>query len=348
MRILHLLASDKFSGAENVACQIIKMFEKDVGVDMAYCSPAGEIENILKNKKIEYIPLKGLSVKNLKFAIKRYRPDIIHAHDMKASFIASLSCGKVKLVSHIHNNNYNSRKLSLKSILYCFAAKKSQKIIWVSNSSFYGFVFHKKFENKSKILNNVIDINLLREKIKQDNARYNYDIIYIGRLTEQKDPFRLLRVLQIVKNKRPFVKIAIIGKGELENELKAYSEELGLQNNVCFLGFMENPSKILADSKVMVLTSKWEGMPMVVLEALALNIPIISTPADGICDLVKNDINGFLSNDDNELAQKIIETLDKKKKELIYDIKADKSQIIDMENYKRKICKIYHNVIEKS
>ena len=63
MKVLHLLASKRFSGAENTACQIIKLFDN---AEMCYCSPDGQIAQTLKEKEIRFIPLEKLSFKNVK------------------------------------------------------------------------------------------------------------------------------------------------------------------------------------------------------------------------------------------------------------------------------------------
>ena len=87
MKILHLLASNKYSGAENVVCQIIDMFKNEI--EMAYCSPNGPIENTLKDKQITFLPLSKLSKSEIQKIINTYKPDVIHAHDVKASIVAS-------------------------------------------------------------------------------------------------------------------------------------------------------------------------------------------------------------------------------------------------------------------
>ena len=70
MKILHLLASNKYSGAENVVCQIIKMFESEV--EMVYCSPVGEIENALKEKNVPYLPIASLNKKEVKKVVEEF------------------------------------------------------------------------------------------------------------------------------------------------------------------------------------------------------------------------------------------------------------------------------------
>ena len=161
MKILHVLYSNKYSGAENVACQIIEMFNNDNGVEMAYCSRDGQIRTVLQEKDIRFYPVKNLSKKELKKVISDFNPDIIHAHDMRASFVAARACGKIPLVSHVHNNNFNSRGLSIKSLAYLFAGLKAKHIFWVSQSSFDGYAFHKALQKKSSVLYNVINVDEL-------------------------------------------------------------------------------------------------------------------------------------------------------------------------------------------
>ena len=143
MKILHLLQSNRFSGAENVVCQIIRMFKQTPDVEMVYCSPDGQIRESLEDQGVSFVPLSSFSIKSIKNIIRKERPDVIHAHDMRASFYAALVCGKTPLISHIHNNALDSHGWSLKSIAYYLAAKKAKHIFWVSRSSFEGYAFHK-------------------------------------------------------------------------------------------------------------------------------------------------------------------------------------------------------------
>ena len=90
---------------------------KSYGVEFAYSSRDGQIREALKDRNIEFYPIEKMSVSEFRRVIKEVKPDVIHAHDMAASFYAALACGNVPLVSHIHNNAFNSRGVSLKSIL---------------------------------------------------------------------------------------------------------------------------------------------------------------------------------------------------------------------------------------
>ena len=343
MRILHLLQSPHFSGAENVVCQIINMFKEDKDIEMIYCSQKGTIQKALEERKIKYFLLDSFTIKNVKNAIDLIKPDIIHAHDRTASLVASLVCGKIPYISHIHYNAMNTRTFSVKALGYLFATIKAKQIFWVSQSSFDGYIFHDFLKKKSTILYNIIDIHSLYERMYMDNTEYNYDFIFIGRIVEQKNPFRLLEVCKLVVNEIENVKFALVGTGELEESMKIKAKNMGLFNNISFVGYKANPLKMLYDSKAMLMTSRFEGTPMCALEALALGVPIVSTPADGMKDLIINGENGYLSENNEVLAQKLIEII--KSPSIRQDL-SNKAVIFSKEynnidKYKKIISEVY-------
>ena len=306
MKVMHVLNSRIYSGAEKVVCQIIKTFEKK-GVPMVYCSPDSDIvRQMLAEQDVTFLPVKSLTPGNLKAVIRAEKPDIIHAHDMRAGFVSALCCGKIPLISHIHNNAYDARGLSAKSVAYLIAGFKAKKILWVSQSSYEGYLFHKFFEKKSQVLYNIIDREQIYRKKAQDPNVYDFDLIYVGRLTYQKDPQRLMRLCARLKAEKPGLKAAVVGTGELEEETRQLCRELGLEANVRFLGFQSNPIKMMACSKALVLTSRWEGTPMCALEAMALGTPVASTPSDGMKDLIRSGVDGYLCQEDEDLARSLL------------------------------------------
>ena len=310
MKVMHVLNSRIYSGAEKVVCQIIKSFRDDAGMEMVYCSPESDIvRQMLSEQDVTYLPMETMSTRELSRVIAEQKPDLIHAHDMRASFFSALCCGKIPLVSHIHNNAYDARGLSAKTVAYLLAGFRAKHILWVSNSSYEGYAFHKLFAKKSSVLYNIIDTEQIFEKKAKDANTYDYDMIYVGRLTFQKDPQRLMRLCARLKESKPDLKVAIVGTGELEAEVKTLCEELGIQNNVQFLGFQSNAIKMIHDSKAMILTSRWEGTPMCALEAMALGTPVVSTPSDGMTDLLDDGVNGYLTDDDAQMAERLLKIM---------------------------------------
>ncbi len=344
MKVMHVLNSRIYSGAEKVVCQIIKAFEAVDGVEMVYCSPDSDIvRQMLAEQGVTFLPLEDLTPGNLKQVIDREKPDWIHAHDMRAGLMSALCCGKIPLVSHIHNNAYDARGLSAKSVGYLIAGFKAKRILWVSNSSYEGYLFHKLFAKKSSVLYNIIDAEQIYQKKAQDANTYDYDMIYVGRLTYQKDPQRLMRLCARLKEQKPDLKVAIVGTGELEGEVKELCAGLGLENTVHFLGFQSNPIKMVHDSKAMILTSRWEGTPMCALEAMALGTPVVSTPSDGMKDIIEDGVNGYLTDDDAVMAEKLLKIMnDPQHRRMLSENTMEKfAQINDAPKYQEAIAACY-------
>lgn len=308
IRVIHLLASNKFSGAENVVCQIVKMCEDTC--EMFYCSPKGPIENSLKDKGVKYIPINKLTKKELKKIYNEYKPDMIHAHDVRASIVASSFSKKCKIISHIHGNDERKMgKISLKSLLYALCLKKFSRIFWVSESCLEKYYFKKLATNKSEVLYNIIDVDDLIKLSKNDSNNYDYDICFLGRLTEVKNPLRALEIMKDVISKDRAVKCAVIGNGNMFEDCQNFIKENNLAENIEMLGFMKNPYKILSNSKLLLMSSINEGTPMVVLEAFALGVPLVSTPIDGALELIKDEKMGVLYNTNEEAVNHILKII---------------------------------------
>ena len=307
IKVMHLMSTSVFSGAENVACQIINGFkDNNMYEKMIYVSEIGTNEKILKDKNVLYYKLDKFNYKFIKKAVKELKPDIIHAHDIKSSIIASFFSKKCIVISHVHANHENMRKLCLKTILFNAIYPKLNKIIWVSQSALDNYYFKNNVKKKSVVLYNAINNLELEKKVKEDLNKYkNYDLIYMGRLTYQKDPLRLVSIIKKITYNLNNISVAIVGTGEMYNEVKQYIEDNNLKENVDLYGFVNNPYKILNSSKIMIMTSRYEGTPMCALEALALGKPIISTPTDGMVDIIENDVNGYICEKDSDIVEKI-------------------------------------------
>ena len=135
--------------------------------------------------------------------------------------------------------------------------------------------------SKLYLLPNPINEKLVRSKAINTMRDSGNGICYIaaGRLTYQKGFDRLLQWFSKVDDNKS--KLRIFGKGELEEKLKRKTKELGIDNRVYFSGYNDNPGSWIAGSDVYLLSSRWEGMPNIALEALACGTPVIATAASG-------------------------------------------------------------------
>lgn len=101
-------------------------------------------------------------------------------------------------------------------------------------------------------------------------------VLGVGRLTPQKDFPTLIRAFALLRQERS-ARLMILGEGEERLKLETLMRQMGLEQDVSFPGFVENPFKFMKKAKVFVLSSRWEGLPTVLIEALALGTPVVST-----------------------------------------------------------------------
>lgn len=342
MKIIHILSTNKYSGAENVAITIINQMKKNN--DIVYISPDGTIRETLKENNIKFEPIKKMSVSEIKRVVKKYNPDVIHAHDIKASVLSSIFYKKNRrIISHIHGNHDKMKKISIKSIVFLLCAKRFNRIFWVSESAMKEFVFANKVKQNSQVLVNVIDINIINKKVLEDENEYFYDIIYLGRLSDVKNPLRVYKIMKNICLKNKKVQCVMVGDGDLKQNIEKKIIGDNMSENIILKGNMKNPMKILKSSKVMLMTSKYEGTPMCALEAMATGVPIVSTPTDGLVNLIKNHKNGFLSNNDNDLRLELEEIISNTKYRdiLSRNIKSDFKKNNDIDKYIKIIEKEY-------
>ena len=346
MRVLHVLSSNVFSGAENVACQIIKMFSSEADVEMAYCSPFGPIQQVLLQNDITYYPIKKNALELMKI-VDIYKPDVIHAHDMKASFICAILFRNYRIISHIHNNSFDSRKPSAKAILYATQIKHFNHIFWVSKSALDNYYFKSKVMTKSSVLMNIIDIVEVQKKADIAEKKDRFDILYLGRLSYPKNPERLIDVFAGIIKKNHSIKIGIVGNGELEHIVHQKIRDYRLESNIECLGFVNNPYGILKNASMLMMTSRWEGTPMCALEAMALGTPIVSTPTDGLLEIVVPNVTGYLSDLNDELVEHCLNIVgDVKLRESlsIHSIKRAE-ELMDISRYRGILLEQYNNKI---
>lgn len=346
MRILHLLNTNKMSGAENVAADICMMFCNEH--QMAYCSPKGPIEKNLIDRNVTYIPVKSLSIFEIKRVIKHYKPDIIHCHDVKATVIASIASRKIPFISHLHVNSDKMRRLSIKAIIYALSVRNASRIITVSETCLEDFYFSRAIKSKTTYLRNIVYTGRINRLMKLDNNNFYFDFLFLGRISYQKNPQRIAKIASLVLKQCPEAKFGIVGDGELRSDMESIFKNEGVSDRVTFTGKLEYPYKVLKNSKCLLMCSLYEGTPIAVLEAMSLGTPTVSTPTDGVCELIRHNLTGFLSDDDIELADYIKEiiTNDELYNKLHNNVLKLFIQINNEEEYKKKLNDIYHKTVK--
>jgi len=344
LKVLHLISTSSFSGAENVACQIINLFKDDAGYDMKYCAVIGKNKEALEIRKIPVLKLNKFNIHDIKKAISEYNPDIIHAHDPKSTIASVVASRGKKIIAHIHSNHRYMRKISIKSFIFHFyIEKRISDIIWVSDSALNEYIFNKKINKKinSTVLRNVVNTNELKDIARNDKNKYSFDLIFLGRMEDVKDPLRFIDIVSQIQESKRDLKVAMIGDGSLMDEVKAKVNELDLGKNITIFGNLINPYKILLSSKILVITSRYEGTPMNALESIACGIPIISTPVDGLLEIINKK---YLCSTDEDFIKIITMLLNDNGLYNKYniDLITINNRINDVSTYKRKITELYN------
>ncbi len=140
----------------------------------------------------------------------------------------------------------------------------------------------------------------LQEKLslrKEFNYRQNdFVLLYAAELSSRKNQFALIEIANVLKNKIPNIKILLAGTGSSNDIYQNLVHEKGLEDTITFLGFRSDIDRLLSLADVAISSSKQEGLPVNLLEAMASGKPILATRIRGNSDLVQNGKNGFLFN----------------------------------------------------
>ncbi len=273
-----------------------------------------------------------LKLSNITYSIKIYKniisisPDLIISITDYTNLVMILTKTlfrlKIPLISAIHCNPslvYKKNMPHFNFLLKIFYRFNSvNKIISISKE--VENILEKEYhirKDKLKTIYNGIDLAYIKKMTKENildfkNIFYDNSIIKfitVGRLDIVKGHKYLIEAFSKVKKKIHNSKLFIIGTGPLRDKLDLVVKGKKLENDIIFLGFKDNPFKYIAKSDIFVLSSIMEGLPMVLLEALACGIPIISTDCEtGPREVLGNGRYGMLVRvmDSNDLADKML------------------------------------------
>lgn len=343
-KIIFPINSKIYSGLESVAITIIENLKHKF--DFVYVTQDGPIVDVLKERNIDYYIIKKMSVSEIRKCVRELKPDIIHAHDYTASCICALAKIKLPIISHLHNNSPWIKTLHPYSFLYLYASSRFNKVLTVSDSIENEYIFSNMIKSKIENISNPVSRKEILNKVDENDKKI-YDVCFVGRLSEAKNPLKFIKVINDVKEIIPNIKSIIIGDGELKEDCKMLIDKLGLKNNIELVGFKKNPYKYMNQSKIFCLTSKWEGYGLVAFEALTLGIPCIVSPVGGLVDIVDEKC-GYLVNTDKDFKDAIINLICDKD---IYYKKYEQSikKSVHLENitvYLDKIKDLYNRISE--
>ena len=317
-KIIEIIPEFKLAGAETMCENLINAIDKkkyEIIAISLFSNKSPITERLEKNNiKIYYLnKKKGFDLKvffKLCKIFKKEKPDMIHTHlyVMRYSLLPSILFSKKAVKVHtVHN--IAEKEISKGKIIHKIAFKIFN-VIPVAISEVVKESIIKTYKlnsNKVPLIYNGINLD---NCIKKKNYKCSNTIIHIGRFSEQKNHVELIDIFNDCLKQNGKLKLLLIGDGEKKDEIHNYCKELGILKNVNFLGLQDNCYSFLNESDIFVMPSKWEGMPMTIIEAFGTGLPVVAYPVGGISDMIINEKNGFLPNNKKDFCNKILKLLE--------------------------------------
>jgi glycosyltransferase involved in cell wall biosynthesis len=294
-RIAFFIPSLHGGGAERMAVNLLKgMSERDIPLDLVLASAEGPyLDEVPKQVRIVNLA-KGRVLKAI-LPLSRYlqqnRPCALLSHMNYANVVAvvarEFSRTNTRLVLVEHGTLSNSQSRFMRGRFVPMFMKllypRADAIVGVSRGvaqdveSQLGLAEGKV----SVIYNPVIDNELIaKAKTPLDHPWFQKGappvFLGVGRLTEAKDFLSLIKAFALLRKQR-LARLIILGEGELRTELEAATDALGIAEDVSIPGFVKNPYAYMNNVSAFVLSSRWEGLPTVLIEAMACGCPVIAT-----------------------------------------------------------------------
>ncbi|WP_416828181.1 glycosyltransferase family 4 protein [Ectobacillus polymachus] len=265
--------------------------------------------------------------KQLKILVEKNNYDIIHCHTPMGGALTRIAAKKsrkngTRVIYTAHGFHF-FEGAPLKNWFIYFPIEKwlskyTDCLITINQEDYQ--IANRKFKTKSiRLVNGVgISINKFKpyseEKKLELRREYGYKdkdfiLIYAGELSYRKNQDLLIKTIHKLSNRIPNIKLLLVGAGGLLNQYEQQVIKLGIKDKVEFLGFRNDVSKLMGLSDIAVSSSKQEGLPVNIMEAMATGLPLVVTDCRGNRDLVKNRINGFVVgiNDIDDFASKVEE-----------------------------------------
>ena len=318
INVMHVASGDLWAGAEVQLYTLAKaLHSKSSATVSVVLLNHGRLEQELTNAGIKVIVIdeskfNGFSILNrLIHAIRRLEPDVIHTHRLKENILGSLAAwltGRIPSLRTVHGApEHDPSWLKLHKHLLFYVDRQcgrflQEKIIAVSNdlSEILSKVYPLEMIH---VIENGIDLDAIRlaqstQRISRDTTDKKFRIGFAGRLVAVKRVDILIETARCFIDARLEHEICfhIFGDGPLRENLEILNQRLGTRNIVHFEGHCDDILARLQEVDAIIITSDHEGLPMILLEAMALGVPIVSHAIGGIPELLDYGNCGILVN----------------------------------------------------
>ncbi len=370
IRVLHIIPTLNKGGAERLTIDICKNLNdrSDVEVqlvlmtnDIKYELPP-TLSYVITDSKINLSIWKKNKVSSSHFdtIVRDFQPDIVHSHLFEAEVLSRFKpYPSIVYITHVHDNivqleNFIFHKPYIKKILNRFEKywitkqyrKVNNQFISISKDTTHFLkvsLRNNKLSDAIYELSNAIDFEQFyyagEKKITQKII-----LIAVGSLVEKKNQQLLLQIAYLLKNKGIDFEMQILGDGPKRTFLENEINKLGLSNQVFLLGNVNDVPSYLRQATFFIHTALYEPFGLVLLEAMASGVPVISLDGKGNRDIILNGKNGYLlqENDPTMFVSKIIDLInDHEKYQSISKYARTFAENYDIKKYVEKLVDYY-------
>jgi glycosyltransferase involved in cell wall biosynthesis len=335
MKILHIIPNLSKGGAERLVLDIVRELNKRNQVEVRLVIFRNEIAYDIKDIShlVHIIPASvqlstwhqnRYQIDELQKFMEDFHPNIIHSHLFEAE-IVSRSCTYINAnwFTHGHDAMQQLKKFKIQNI---FSKKKITEFFereflmkryklngattFVTISNHIKIFFKQNIPNKEHILLlNAIDYDKFKNEIFRKGCSTPIKLINVGSFVQKKNQQFLIVIAEMLRKQNIDFEVHFLGDGQLKSHIEQFAKEKGLLKNINFHGNVNEVEKYLAKSDIYIHTASHEPLGLVLLEAMAAGLPVITLDGGGNRDLMEEGKNGFLIEEENvELfVEKILE-----------------------------------------
>lgn len=227
-----------------------------------------------------------------KYSVDKKTALIIHQADD--------SCGQFFATFPVFNKNGRQKVRILKMRDYVY--ENIDRVIYISQKAYNGSIAPE--EKRCMIYNGIVDIPDALRSCKKNSDYIN--LVCVGSISGRKGQDVIIESLALIpKEKRDFIKLYIVGEGSAKQDLEKHTMNLGLADNVFFMGLRSDVAEILSNMDVYIMPSQNEGLSISSIEALRAGLFLLLTDAGGNCEVMGNDCGMVVTRNPKDVAKKI-------------------------------------------
>jgi glycosyltransferase involved in cell wall biosynthesis len=300
--VVHLVTTIEFGGLEKVVLDLIRCRARETFEMRVMClETAGALAPRFAEQGIpvETIGRPGdwywQRVVRLAGRLRAVRPHVLHTHNPGPHLHGALAAGLARVPVLVHTKHGRNRvDRRLVRMINRFAASRSDCVVAVSDDA---AAVSREIERvppaKIRTIHNGVDLEHYAYRGPRE-GRTGLRAVTVARLDPVKDQATLLRAVRLIVDKDPSFSVDVVGDGPSRSELEILRAELNLEHHCRFHGFQNDVRPFLAQADVFVLSSISEGIPLTMLEAMAMGLPGIATDVGGNREVIVPGDTGYL------------------------------------------------------